>query len=129
MTNCLTVGMHQPRGLPRGCRMNSRNCFHSLPSLDCSPRQIARPLSSSLTVNRTSCRRSLGWLVQSENAQSPMLVTLSPIVTLVKLAQPENAPPPMLVRGRPVIVLGMTTSPPEQMYIVMVIVPLLVVQV
>ncbi len=33
----------------------------------------------------------------------------------------------MLVTGRPVIVLGMVTTPPEQLYPVMVMVPLLVV--
>ena len=36
-------------------------------------------------------------LVQSENAESPILVTLSGTVTLVKLVQPLNADSPMLV--------------------------------
>ena len=37
--------------------------------------------------------------LQRENAQSPMLVTLSGIVTLVRPLQSENAEFPMLVRG------------------------------
>ena len=36
-------------------------------------------------------------LLQPENAQYPMLVTLSGIVTLVRLLQSENAHSPMLV--------------------------------
>ncbi|GIT05903.1 MAG: hypothetical protein CM1200mP29_13140 [Verrucomicrobiota bacterium] len=40
-------------------------------------------------------------LLQYRKARSPMLVTLSGIVTLVKLLQPEKAEPPMLVTGFP----------------------------
>ena len=36
-------------------------------------------------------------LEQPENAEEPMLVTLSGIVILVRLEQPENAEEPMLV--------------------------------
>ncbi len=36
-------------------------------------------------------------LVQLENAESPMLVTLSGIVTLARLVQYQNAQSPMLV--------------------------------
>ena len=72
------------------------------------------------------------------------------IVTLVRLVQLERSVPdvgdavadrdagqagavrrtpssPMLVTGRPLIVSGMVTAPPEPVYPVMVIVPLLVV--
>jgi len=48
-------------------------------------------------------------------------------MTLVRLVHEENAQSPMLVTGRPLIVLGTVTSPPKQLYPVMVIVPLLVV--
>ena len=44
-------------------------------------------------------------LVQSENAESPMLVTLLGIVTLVRLEQPENAESPMLVTLLPIVML------------------------
>ncbi len=55
-----------------------------------------------------------------------MLMTLSGIVTLVRLVQPENASHPMLVTNRPLIVSGMVTAPPGPMYPVIAIVPLLV---
>ena len=58
-----------------------------------------------------------------------MLVTLSGIVTLVKLVHGENASFPMLVTGRLLIWLGMVTVLPEPVYPMMVIVPLLVVYV
>src|ERR1035441_1935060 len=66
---------------------------------------------------------------QSLNAPTPTLATLLGMVMLVRPGRPENAPAPMLVTGRPVIVLGMVTAPPEPVYTVMVIVPLMVVQV
>jgi hypothetical protein len=47
-----------------------------------------------------------------------MLVTLSGIVTLVRLVHHRNAPSPMLTTGKPFIVLGMTTSPPGPVYLV-----------
>ena len=47
-------------------------------------------------------------LVQSSNAQEPMLVTLSGIVTLVRLEQLSNAYSPMLVTGILLIVSGIT---------------------
>jgi hypothetical protein len=56
-----------------------------------------------------------------------MLETLVGIVTLVRLEQPENALLPMLMTGSLLIVPGMATLPPEPVYLVMVIVPLLVV--
>ena len=62
-----------------------------------------------------------------------MLVTLVPIVTLVRLVQLENGEPPrlvpMLVTGKPLVESGMVTSPPGPVYRVMVIAPLLVVKV
>jgi hypothetical protein len=67
--------------------------------------------------------------VQAANALSAMLVTLSGIVMLVTMLFQRNARDPMEVTGRPLIVLGMFTAPPEHVYPVMVIVPLLVVQV
>ena len=54
-------------------------------------------------------------------------MTLLGIVTPAKPEKPENALFPMLVTGRPLVVLGMVTAPPEPVYPVMVIVPLLVV--
>jgi hypothetical protein len=51
-------------------------------------------------------------LVQATNAQSPILVTLSGIETLVRLEYP-NASYPMLMTSRPSIMPGMLTSPPE----------------
>jgi hypothetical protein len=93
-------------------------------------------------------------LVQFSNASSPMLVTLLGMLTFVKLVQPENAAfprlvtllgmatlvtcePPrfanallaMLVTGRLLVVAGIMTAPPEPVYAVMVIAPLLVVNV
>ena len=47
------------------------------------------------------------------NAESPMLVTLLGIVTLVRLACLMNAELPMLITGSPLIVLGTLTAPPE----------------
>jgi hypothetical protein len=62
-----------------------------------------------------------------------MLVTLLGILMLAKLAQDAKALPPMLVTGmlRPpiFIVSGRVTAPPEPVYPVMVIAPLLVVKV
>jgi hypothetical protein len=52
-----------------------------------------------------------------------MLVTLSGIVTLVRLIQPENAQAPILTTGFPSMVSGITTSPPGPVYPVMVTVP------
>ena len=66
-------------------------------------------------------------LVQPMNAASPMLVTLLGIVTLARLVHDKNAKAPMLVTGRPLIVLGMVTAPPGPVYPVMVMLPLLVV--
>jgi len=43
------------------------------------------------------------------------------------LVHQENAFPPMLVTGRPAIEIGMFTAPPEPVYFMMVILPLLVV--
>jgi hypothetical protein len=63
--------------------------------------------------------------VQWANAESAMLVTLLGMVTLVRRVHQENASYPMLVTGRPLIVLGMVTAPPEPVYPVMVIAPLL----
>src|ERR1017187_5728862 len=57
-----------------------------------------------------------------------MLVTLSGIVTLDRRKEAANALFPMLVTGRPLVVLGMSTAPPEPVYPLMVIVPLLVVR-
>src|SRR5436190_6337603 len=56
-----------------------------------------------------------------------MDMTLSGIVTLVRLVPKKNALLPMLATGRPVMVLGMITSPPAPVYPVMVRAPLLVV--
>ena len=53
-----------------------------------------------------------------------MLVTLSGIVTLVRVVRELNAPGAIVVTGRPLIVLGMATAPPGAVYPVMVIVPL-----
>jgi hypothetical protein len=48
--------------------------------------------------------------LQDLNAKSPMLVTLSGIVTLVRLVE-ENAPhPSMAVTGNPLIVPGMVSA-------------------
>ena len=43
--------------------------------------------------------------VQPENAEEPMLVTLSGIVMLVRLEQFENAPLPMIVTPLPIVTL------------------------
>ena len=48
------------------------------------------------------------------------------VITKKPFFKLKNAWYPMLVTGRPVIVLGMVTAPPEPMYLVTVIVPLLV---
>jgi hypothetical protein len=58
-----------------------------------------------------------------------MLVILFGMVTLVRAAQERNASFPMVTTVRPLVVLGMITAPPEPVYDVMVIVPLLVVKV
>jgi hypothetical protein len=55
-----------------------------------------------------------------------MKVTVVLMITLVKLEQLMNAESAMLVTGRPLVVLGMITAPPEPVYPVMVIAPLLV---
>ena len=67
-------------------------------------------------------------LVQPPKAASPMMVTLSGIVTLVMLML-SKASCPMVVTGRLLSVLGiaMETAPPNPIYLVIVIVPLLVV--
>src|SRR5438445_10823326 len=67
--------------------------------------------------------------LQQENASSPMLVTLVPIVMLVTLVEKWNAKSPMLVTGRPFVTLGMVTAPPGPVYPVMVIVLLFVIYV
>jgi len=51
-----------------------------------------------------------------------MLVTLVPIMTLVKLVQLSNAASAMLVTVRPSILVGMVTDPPEPVYPVMLMV-------
>ena len=56
-----------------------------------------------------------------------MLVILLPAVTPLKLLQYENALLAMLTTGRPAMVLGIVTEPPEPVYPVMVIAPLLMV--
>jgi hypothetical protein len=56
-----------------------------------------------------------------------MFVTLSGSLMLVRPVHHSNAEPPMLATGRPLIVLGMITAPPEPVYPVIVIAPLLVV--
>jgi hypothetical protein len=66
-------------------------------------------------------------LVQPSNAPPPMRVTLLGIVTLVGLVRYKNAPFPMRVTGRPLVALGMATAPPRPVYRVMVIALLLVV--
>jgi hypothetical protein len=58
-----------------------------------------------------------------------MLVTLVPIVTLVRLEQPANASSPILVTGSTPMVLGMLAAPAGPAYAVMVMVPLLTVNV
>ena len=65
-------------------------------------------------------------LEQEMNAPAPMLVMLLGIVTLAMLLL-ENARSPILVTGRPSIVLGMTTSSFMPVCPVIVIVPLFVV--
>ena len=50
-------------------------------------------------------------LAQCSKAFLPMLVTLSGIVMLVRLEQIQKALCPMLVTGLPLIVSGMTSSP------------------
>jgi hypothetical protein len=55
-----------------------------------------------------------------------MLVTLLGIVTLVA-EEPPNAESPMLVTGSPVMMAGIVTAPLGPGYPVMVIAPLLVV--
>ena len=90
--------------------------------------------------------------VQSANACPSMAVTLAGMVTLVSPTHPPNAPAPILVTGKSLIVLGMVSTLPastvlvtritmpffadelfrlinaraEQLYLVMVIAPLLV---
>jgi hypothetical protein len=61
-------------------------------------------------------------LSQNENAESPTVMTLSGMVTLVILVQPKKAPHPMHVTVLPRILDGMTTAPPDPVYPVMVIV-------
>ena len=56
-----------------------------------------------------------------------MLVTLSGIVTLVRLWWLWNVWSPMLVTGRPLVVLRMVAALLRPVYLVMVIVPLFVV--
>jgi len=63
---------------------------------------------------------------QIEKALFPMLVTLFEIVTLVTVLLLSNVAKPMSVTGRSSIMLGIVTAPPEPVYFVMVIVPLLV---
>ena len=65
-------------------------------------------------------------LLHQLNAQSPMSVTLSGIVTSVR-GEYENAWSPILVTGKPLGGLGMVTAPPGPVYLVMVMPPLLVV--
>ena len=60
---------------------------------------------------------------------SPILVMLLRIETLARPLLNSNARAAMLVTGRALVVLGMVTAPPEPVYLVMVIVPLLVVKV
>ena len=43
--------------------------------------------------------------MQPENAEEPMLVTLSGIVILVSLVHPQNAEPPMLVTLSGIVML------------------------
>ena len=58
-----------------------------------------------------------------------MLVTLSGIVTLVRLAQPAKAEAPILVTGLPSMMPGITSSPAaEFQQLVMVTSPSVVVQ-
>jgi hypothetical protein len=64
---------------------------------------------------------------QFSNALYAMLVTLLGIVMLVSCEQPVNAKSPMQVTGNPLIAPGMVTEPPEPVYLVMVMAPLLVV--
>jgi hypothetical protein len=66
-------------------------------------------------------------LVQFQNATAPMLVTLLEIITLVRLRQNSNALVPMAVTGSPLMLLGMNAAPLRQLGYVMVIAPLLVV--
>ena len=66
--------------------------------------------------------------VQPENASYSMLMTVSGIVTLVRLVfgrsqAPSKAPLPILVTGFPSVVTGITTSPPGPVYFVIVTVP------
>jgi hypothetical protein len=49
------------------------------------------------------------------------------MTSVVRLPQEANANCIMVVTGRSLIVSGMVTAPPEPMYLVMVIAPLLVV--
>ena len=50
-------------------------------------------------------------LAHSAKAEGSMVITLSGIVMLVRLPQPLKAPLPMLVTGLPLMVSGMTISP------------------
>src|ERR1017187_1408393 len=66
-------------------------------------------------------------LVQFQNATAPMLMTLLEIITLVRLRQNSNALVPMAVTGSPLMLLGMDAAPLGQLGYVMVIAPLFVV--
>jgi hypothetical protein len=59
-------------------------------------------------------------LVQLLNALAPIDVTLSGMATLVKLTHPENTELLILVTLYPSRVLGMTTSSPAPVYLVIV---------
>ena len=50
-------------------------------------------------------------LLQFLNAHSPILVTLSGIVTLIKLLQPQNAPYPILVTLSGIVILVKLLQP------------------
>jgi len=50
-------------------------------------------------------------LAQKANAPSPMLVTLSGIMTLVRLVQAENASAPMRVTPPPIVTLLKPVQP------------------
>jgi hypothetical protein len=67
--------------------------------------------------------------LQPLNAEFPILVTLFGIVTPVSTVLVLNALFPMLVTGNPFVVAGIITSPPDPVYPVIVIAPLLVTKV
>ena len=66
-------------------------------------------------------------LVQPQNAELPILLTLIGIVTPLRLARPLNTLLSIPVTGKPLISPGMFNTELEPVYPVMVVCPLVVV--